>query len=419
MNNEQFIDFFEGSLSLNISIIAVMLAFYAAIFWRACRSLADPLAFGVLAQAMAAAVVLILHVGGEINDFYFYSFLSTETAFLFGCFSFGPPRLWKSQELVGKDSFTIIHHCFIAIFWVSSVAFIAKAGLLLFNAESRLIVMQSMGALSWFVDVCWVAVPILVMIRRTLLGTRKTLDAISLIACILFLLTKGGKSDFVVLVFSAYLVAFVGRNERALLWAKRSVLAVPFLLLGVTAITLAVWGQAENPLKSVLYRLVFFGDALYEGYSEDFMNSLTQTSPLNYFFNSINSFINSLIGLPTEDRVVLGYEMAHYYYGIKEGIGPNARTNILGLYLFGSYGAVLFSLIVGMVFGAIRRGIRPRSYSGVLLYCLMNVFSMYLFIDPSLAAGYFLKVAIVFSLVLLLALVWAALESVLPPTAAD
>lgn len=403
MNNEQFLDFFYLDFPLHLAIIAASLIAYAALFWRSCRSLADPLAFGVLAQAMAASVVFMLRAGGEIDDVYFYSFVACEVALLIGCFVLGAPRLQKAKALRGARTFHIVHHCFLAVFWASSIAFLAKAGLLLFTAESRLVVMQQLGVLSWFVDVCWVAVPILVMMRWTLLGTRTRLDAVSFAACILFLLTKGGKSDFIILVFSAYLVAFVGQNERALLWAKRSVLAVPFVLLAITAITLMVWGQSQNPLISVLQRLVFFGDVLYQGYTDDFMQNVQQTSALNYFFHSISAFIDSLTGQPAQERVVLGYEMALRYYGIEEGIGPNARANILGFYLFGPYGAVVFCFFVGVAFAALRRGLRMQTYVGVLAYCLTNVFAMYVFIDPALAAGYFLKLAAVFGTVFALA----------------
>lgn len=419
MNNEQFLEFFYDDLDLNIGIAITVLVLYAALFWRACRSLADPLAFGILAQAMAAAVVFMLRAGGEIADVYFYSFLGCEIALLAGCFVLGAPRLQKATEPVDADTFRTIHYCFLVVFWASSLAFVGQVGLLLFNAESRLIVMQQLGALSWFVDVCWVAVPILVMMRWTMLGERTWIDGISLVACILFLLTKGGKSDFIILVFSAYLVAFVGQNARALLWAKRSVLAVPFLLLAITAITLAVWGQSENPLISVLHRLVFFGDALYQGYSDEFMGNVQQTTPLNYFFTSIDSFATSLIGIPARDRVVLGYEMALHYYKIEEGIGPNARANILGFYLFGPYGAVVFCFFVGVVFALLRRGLALQTYSGMLLYCLMNVFAMYLFVDPALAAGYFLKLAVVFTAVLVLALAWTAAGQLVRPTTAS
>lgn len=406
MNNEQFLDFFYQDFQLHLGIIAACLVIYSAIFWRACRSLADPLAFGVLAQAMAASVVFMLRAGGEIADVYFYSFIACELALLAGCFLLGAPRLQKAKALRDARTFDIVHHCFLAVFWLSSLAFLSKAGLLLFTAESRLVVMQNLGALSWFVDVCWVAVPILVMMRWALLGKRTRLDVVSLAACILFLLTKGGKSDFIILVFSAYLVAFIGRNERALLWARRSVLAVPFVLLAITAITLLVWGQSQNPLISVLQRLVFFGDVLYQGYTDDFMHNVQHTSALNYFFHSISAFVDSLTGQPAEERVVLGYEMALRYYGIEEGIGPNARANILGFYLFGPYGAVVFCFFVGAAFAALRRGLRMQTYTGMLVYCLANVFAMYVFIDPALAAGYFLKLAVVLGTVFTLALAW-------------
>jgi hypothetical protein len=95
--------------------------------------------------------------------------------------------------------------------------------------------------------------------------------------------------------------------------------------------------------------------------------------------------------------VILGYELSNHYYGIDEGMGPNARHNILGLYLFGFYGAIAFSFLCGAVLARVRA--RPlfgsRTALAVALYLMMNVVSVSAMVDPSMAVGYIIKLAIV------------------------
>lgn len=404
MNNEQFLAFFYDNLQTNLLIASTCLLVYVLIFVRAVRSAADPLALGVLAQAMAASVVFMLRAGGELSDFFFHSFLATEAAFIAGCFVLGAPRLHAAGDMKNRRNFDAISRVAMIVFWLSSAIFVSEAGFLLFASESRLIVMQRLGMVTWFVDVCWVAVPIIVMMRGAADGKISWHDRLAVLACILLLITKGGKTDFVLLIFSAYLVAFVFQNRKGLLVSNVLMIVAPVLILAVTGVTLIVWDNDSNPLLLLMHRLLMFGDAFFQGYNGYFLYHIRDVSPLTYLAGTVSDFFSYLLGERPEERLVLGYEMSNYYYKVSEGMGPNARVNILGLYLFGQYGAIVFAFIVGATVSVIRRGIRPTTYTKCLLYLTLNIFALYFFIDPSLAIGYLMKLAVVSIVVVTLAM---------------
>ncbi|WP_367126116.1 hypothetical protein [Ralstonia sp. CP] len=71
MNNEQFLDFFYLDFPLHLAIIAASLIAYAALFWRSCRSLADPLAFGVLAYCLTNVFAMYVFIDPALAAGYF------------------------------------------------------------------------------------------------------------------------------------------------------------------------------------------------------------------------------------------------------------------------------------------------------------------------------------------------------------
>ena len=385
------------------AIAAACLIFYFALFRTKIRSIADPLILGIFAHSFALNAVIVMHRAGELDEEYWTSFLLTEASFLLGFFIFCSRRgIARSNDAAWlKPDTSLITH----IYWANliitllvSTLYLLSTGPLLFERTSRLIIFQQLGVIAWFMDIGWIALPISILFKKKA-GRFSPLDMVVLTACFFLLLTKGGKSDFLILLFALSVTAIhlsLHRVERTI---NRFMVVSPPLLALATAIVLSTWESELSVTGALIERFLFFGDAFVLGYNRNFIDWLPEVNFFEYFFPSILRALDQLIsfGAPLQERYVLGFKMYEYYYGIESGIGPNARHNILGLILFGKEGAILFSFLCGTALGILRSRVIRASSGSILssfVYTLLSTFSIFIMIDPSLAAGYFLKILI-------------------------
>ena len=131
MTAGEFLDLYSSNLSANIYSTLFVVALYLFIFRKSFSSIVDPLFLGVIAQAFSASVVLVMYFSDVIDDYYLYSFLATEAAFLIGCFSlFRSPSLSKlngSILVVNSRGFKFFYFVFCVFFWVFSVLYLYSA----------------------------------------------------------------------------------------------------------------------------------------------------------------------------------------------------------------------------------------------------------------------------------------------------
>lgn len=381
---------------------AMLLLAYLVIYRSGISSVADPLFLGVIASAFSASVIAILVYLEEIEDFYLISFLVTESIFVAATLSCGVKslKLRKIIPTVSEDSwYLIFHYSLVATFLVATSIYLWRVGLPLFQTSSRLITFQELGLLTWVLEVTWVGVPLSVLLKRNFLSKKNIFDYFLLSLSFFLFATKGGKSDIVYILFVFHVFSQVTgatstkRFESVLLWA------LPAMVVVVTSVVLTTWGVEASAFKVVLERFLLFGDVFFMGYNHSFLATIPDIGFFEYFFGGIKASIYSILGYDSNERFVLGYAISEYYYGIGEGIGPNARHNILGLVLWGPVFGVLFSALCGGAFLLCRRFV---FWSGcgifsLFIYCIINVYAWVLFIDPSLAIGYLLKIAVVIS----------------------
>jgi hypothetical protein len=400
VNSLEFLALFQAELGVGLASVITMCAIYAALLWKSVESPFDPLFLGGLAHAFAAAVVLFLWVENLIEPYYLTSYFLTELAFWGGLFvTSRPVRIarFSPGDLLGMSEFMKFYYCSIALLAISVAAFISRAGVLVVQDVSRLVVLQEMGWVSWLFDGTTMSVSVLVMMKRYAFNRRARLDWAVLALVLVALSTKGGKSDFIVMAFAAFLVGTSFSLTSVLRSLRVLYVLVPVALYATTAAVLSTWGSEMSVGEAMLGRLILFGDVFFQGYDSTAFNSLPQTNWIRYFFGSVVDLWDGVFGGVIRPRIVLGYELSSLYYGIDEGIGPNARHNILGLYLFGFYGAIAFSFLCGTAVSVARTHplFGSRSAIAVALYLVLNIISVFVMIDPAMALGYGIKIAIV------------------------
>jgi hypothetical protein len=400
MTPVDFLDLVSQHKEVVLFLCAILICTYLLMYRLGISSVADPLFIGVLASAFSAAVIAILIYLEEIKLSYLASFLATEIAFLIATLWGGAKHL-KLRRLI-PDSvenswYLIFHYLLVAAFLISASSYLLNVGLPVLQATSRLITFQELGMLTWVLDVTWVGVPLSVLIKRHFLNKKSVFDYFLLILSFFLFATKGGKSDIVYILFVLHIFSQVTGSTSVKRVESALLIALPVLLVLITSVVLATWGVEASALQVVLERFLLFGDVFFMGYNDSFLATVPDIGFFSYFFGGTKSAIAAIFGNAEGERFILGYAISAFYYGSGEGIGPNARHNILGLVLWGPIFAVAFSALCGATFRACRRYVPGggRNLFSIFLYCIVNVYAWFFFIDPSLALGYLLKIVIV------------------------
>ena len=395
-----FIDLVSQHIEVTLFLCAILVFFYLLAYRLGISSVADPLFLGVLASAFSAAVIAILVYLEEIKLVYFLSFIATEITFLIVTLWGGAKHL-KLRRLtpdsVEKSWYLIFHYLLVATFLLSTSLYLLSVGLPVLQATSRLITFQELGMLTWILDVTWVGVPLSVFIKRHFLNRKNIFDYVLLALSFFLFATKGGKSDIVYILFVLHIFSQVTGSTSVKRVESTLLIALPILLVAITSVVLATWGVETSALQVVIERFLLFGDVFFMGYNDLFLATVPDIGFFSYFFGGTKAIIDSILGNTETERFILGYAISAFYYGSGEGIGPNARHNILGLILWGPAFAVVFSALCGAAFRICRRYVlgHGKNLFSIFFYCIINVYAWFFFIDPSLALGYLLKIAIV------------------------
>lgn len=375
---------------------------YFTIYRLGISSITDPLFLGIVASSFSASVVIFLAYIGEIDIFYILSFLATEIAFIAATVWGGAKQIHlrrMTPNAFERSWYLTFHYLLVATFLASTSIYLWKVGLPVFQEKSRLITFQELGILTWILDTTWVGLPISILLKRHFLKRKNIIDYP--LFCIAFLLfaTKGGKSDIVVILFILHIFSQVTGAVSTKKLESTLLVAFPFLIIIITGIVLTTWGVETSALQIVLERFSMFGDVFFMGYNKSFLATVPDIGVIDYFFSGTKSSINSLLGTGTSSQFILGYAISEFYYGSGEGIGPNARHNILGLILWGPIFSVAFSVLCGLAFRICRSSLftNGKTLFEIFLYIIINIYSWLIFIDPALAVGYLLKLTIVIS----------------------
>jgi hypothetical protein len=416
VNSVEFLLLFQLEIGAGLACLAFAATVYALLLRRSVMSAFDPLFLGAIAHVFAAAVMAFLVVEEAIDTYFVMSFLLTEVAFWLGFFAIAKPvrpSQFSAQALTDRGLFARFYVVCVLCLLGAVAAFVGRAGLLITQDVSRLVVMQEMGWVSWLYDGSTMLVPVLVLLKRYVLEERSRADWVVLTIVLFALTTKGGKSDFVLAAFAVFLVGSAFSVRGLLNAAKVLYVAVPILLFAVTILVLSAWGSEMTAADLLAGRFVLFGDVFFQGYDATVFAGLPDTNWFQYFFGSLANAWSQVTGALAPPRVVLGYELSKYYYGVDEGMGPNARHNILGLYLFGFWGSLPFSFACGLAVSFVRA--RPllgtTSAVGVALYLAANIAIVFVMIDPTLGVAYMIKLAIVGLLAYAAARVWILRDS--------
>jgi len=140
------------------------------------------------------------------------------------------------------------------------------------------------------------------------------------------------------------------------------------LLGAIVVVTLSE--KTDNSLLFILYRIFISGDSYFMTFPYSTIENFVSRD--HWFINLFASPL-SLLGIIPTDMIPspLGFDIMEYHNKVNLFKGPNPRHNILGYVYIGYYGSILFSFIIGVLYGFIRNKLfflLPSNPIGLIIY---------------------------------------------------
>lgn len=212
---------------------------------------------------------------------------------------------------------------------------------------------------------------LLALMFAVLSGAKAGALVIAQIIFVIFLL-RGGIGTRFITVKSLLIVGAVALGALIILATGTKVTGDLFSELGTNRLVLA--------FAALLYRLVNFGDIFISSFPQNTLGNIADREGWVALFAGVLTTFRLVD--PTTVPLPLGYELMHYIFpGIGTVGGPNAYFSVFAFHYWGGWGAMAFSLVVGLIFGFARR---LMLFNGAAIYESKSpeksLFSTFLFV---------------------------------------
>jgi len=358
-----------------------------------------------------------------ISDYYFLSFIATQTAFFLGFFVIKPVSIKKTMRTSVASSLhfsaTAKYLYYISAFsWIFSqliVYYVAGIPLLMdsrletftggtgFGVFNRIILVTSTIALI-------VALYKLFFTKSKLLS--RYFDYFVLFFAIVVAFLSGSKSALLGLIFMMFFVVFFSykifsgtyakvmlKKVRKKQWQLFGLAVFAALFTIVVQVTLK-YGDSNsiNPLVHLAMRFVNTGDVYMNAYPNAFLEQMNSANPFAALFKDLLGMFRIV---PWEDLPQhLGQQLYQTMYNTDLIAGPNARHNVFGLHYFGPVWSVYFSFVLGMLVSFLRNGLYRKitpTVMGMIVYILLASNALSLQSDPPYAISKYISVFTMFA----------------------
>ncbi|MCT4716365.1 hypothetical protein MUA01_15485 [Enterobacteriaceae bacterium H18W14] len=415
MDKLAFAELYASNLAIGLPITLIVILCVYFILRKQIYSLFDPMNFLIIAGGSGYSVVFFLYYLGYITDYYFYSFLATQTAFFLGVIS-NQKKSLKKIYLTQQASLppysgliTVIYPLSVMLFITCQFIVYYTSGIPLLMA-SRLEIFSGGGGFGMVNRIIQVTqvIAIAVAFYRLLFINKgilyKLIDFLVIIFGLLVAVLSGSKSAILFMIFSlSYVAIFAHRfNVSPKIFKKINRLSFFLLMLGMIGGIVTIVYQTNNSdlnkaLSVLAMRFINTGDIYYMAYPYDQIENM---EPGNFFLALFKDFFGAfrIIGwdkLP----VNLGLQIFWSYYNTDMVSGPNPRHNVFGLFYLGPILSVLYSFVIGYTISYIRNKILLKTtpdFLGLIFYVLLASNTIYMEQDMTYALGQLISILMVY-----------------------
>lgn len=403
MNKYEFDLHLISNLEIEILYIFIS-AIVVFIFLRKhIYSIFDPLFFGMVMGICAYSTVLYLYHFNLISNYYFYSFVLTQILFFVG-FVLNKPI--TKNDFLNNDRIVVnvgVSPAFfiyifssilfiitqLIVYYVSGIPLLLESRLEVFSGGSGYGFLNRIIYVTSIISVCFATYRILIVKNKII---NHLYDYSIIFFSLLVAVLSGSKAGILLIIFVMFIILLFSKkliyNSDAI--KKFNKISIIFIIISfpIAFFTLYVQSGFENIteiLISLALRFIHSGDIFFmslPGNTLEYLN--TNDNGFMALFRSILGALRLVEWdeLPTN----LGLQVFWFHYNTDLISGPNARHNIFGLFYFGFFGSLVFSFLVGFIFGFVRNNLYRKlnpSESNMILYTLLVMSISYIEQDPS------------------------------------
>lgn len=360
MSNLDFIELAYEHWEALLFCISFSFICYILIFKSWYISILDPFVLSAVLSACGFGVVIFLFLCNAIQLKYFVSYLLTQFAFISGMLLFnriGFRKLKNKLYILDENKLLRIIYI-IVIFSVVIIQFIIykNIGIPLFM-DSRLEASSGgsgAGLLFRFTTV-WGTLALLFSFYNIEKKNKQRYIAYCFILfSIITSILNGSKAGFWGLVTTFFLYSVICSDHILCQIRKHE---KKILLIGIVAGSFVVFISSNdeiNFIQSLIAfgeRFIFSGDVYWQTYPNGYIERIDGSRPFETIFVDI---LGSYRIIPwNELPEPMGISIFRMHVDTDLLTGPNPRHNVMGYVLFGMYGSILFSFLLGAIIGTI------------------------------------------------------------------
>lgn len=415
MDKLEFAELYASHLAIGLPITFITIIIVYVILRKQIYSLFDPLNFLIIAGGSGYSVVIFLYYLGYITDYYFYSFLATQTAFFIGMLA----NRKRSLKKIYLDSnvplprytglITVIYPLSVSLFILCQFIVYYTSGIPLLMA-SRLEIFSGGGGFGMVNRIIQVTqmIAIAVAFYRLLFIKKgflyKLIDTFVILFGLLVAVLSGSKAAILFMIFSlSYVAIFSHRfNVSSKIFGKINRISLFLLLLGLMGGIVTIVYQTGNSdlnqaLSVLAMRFINTGDIYYMSYPYGQIENMEHA---NFFLALFKDFFGAFRIVEWDKLPVnLGLQVFWSYYNTDMISGPNPRHNVFGLFYLGPILSVFYSFIIGYIISYIRNKILLKAspdFMGLIFYVLLASNTIYMEQDMTYAIGQLISITMVY-----------------------
>jgi hypothetical protein len=415
MDKLEFAELYASQLSVGLPITLITILVVYFILRRQIYSLFDPINFLIIAGGSGYSVVIFLYYFNYITDYYFYSFLATQTAFFFGMLSnrkrsLGSifqtssvplPRYTGPITVIYPLSIILFVLCQSIVYYTSGIPLLMASRMEIFAGGGGFGIVNRIIQVTQMITIA-VAFYRLLFIKRGFLY--KLLDFFVIIFGLFVAVLSGSKSAILFMIFSiSYVAIFSHRFDVSPRIFKR-INRISFFLLflgiigGIITIVFQTGNSSiEKALTVLAMRFINTGDVYFMAYPN---GQLENMEPGNFFLALFKDFFGAFRIIDWDKLPVnLGLQIFWSIYNTDMISGPNPRHNVFGLFYLGPILSVFYSFFVGFIISFIRNKVLLKTnpdFMGLILYVLLASNTIYMEQDMTYAIGQLISISMVY-----------------------
>lgn len=386
MSNLDFIELAYEHWAMLFFCISFSFICYILIFKSWYISILDPFVLSAVLSACGFGVVLFLFLCDAIQLKYFVSYLLTQFAFISGMLFFnriGFRNLKNKFHILNEDKLLRIIYVIIVFFVVTIQVIIYKnIGIPLFM-DSRLEASSGgsgAGLLFRFTTVWGTLALLFSYYNIEKKNEQRYIAYCFILFSIITSILNGSKAGFWGLVTTFFLYSVICSNQILCKIRKHE---KKILLIGIVAGSFVVFISSNdgiNFIQSLITfgeRFIFSGDVYWQTYPNGYIERVDGSRPFETIFVDI---LGSYRIIPwSELPEPMGVSIFRMHVDTDLLTGPNPRHNIMGYVLFGMYGSILFSFLLGALVGTIHALFYKASNLNLLVKFLIVLSYGYIF----------------------------------------